>query len=69
MQGHLGNDSNVAVTHKCMHFAFTPTVVSGKFCPVFPNYRCLVRDDQSPTTRSQGSMFDSLSVIGLLCLV
>ena len=52
-----------------VHFAFTPTVVSGKFCPVFPNYRCLVRDDQSPTTRSQGSMFDSLSVIGLLWLV
>ena len=28
-------------TTQTWHFAFTPTVVSGKFSPVFPNYRCL----------------------------
>ena len=32
----------------------------------FPQLPVSVRNDQFPTTRSQGSMFDSLSVIGLL---
>ena len=39
---------------------------SAVILPSFPQLPVSVRNDQFPTTRSQGSMFDSLSVIGLL---
>ncbi len=55
---------------KYLHFAFTGTIVTGKFCHSFPSYRCLSEIDQSPfkwTSNGDGALWlTTCQVIGLL---